>query len=120
MQAYNKIAVGLVLALVVAACDSDEVIEHTPKLPKSAVEVLVDDAGIPHIFAQDDEDLFFAYGYQLASDRMLQLEMFRRFAHGQLSEVLGVNGPGSAGETSLIDDRFARIFNWKHWGKLGV
>jgi len=80
--------------------------------------VMVDDRGVPHIYAQSDEDLFFAYGYQLAADRMLQLEMFRRFAFGRLSEVFGPDGPGSAGDNSLVDDRFARIFNWKHWGKL--
>ena len=40
-----------------------------------------------------------------------------RFAHGRLSEVLGSEGPGSAGANTLIDDRFARIFNWKYWGE---
>lgn len=89
-----------------------------PTLPTAAVEVVVDDAGIPHIYAQNDEDLFFGYGYQLARDRMLQIAMFRRFAYGRLSEVLGDDGPGSVGRDALMDDRFARIFNWKHYGKL--
>ena len=87
-------------------------------LPSAPVEVIRDERGIPHLYAQNDEDLFFAYGYQLASDRMLQLEMFRRFSHGRLSEVLGADGPGAGADNSLIDDRFARIFNWKHWGTL--
>jgi penicillin amidase len=88
------------------------------RLPSAEVEILVDEIGMAHVYAKNDEDLFFGYGYQLASDRLLQLEMFRRFAYGRLSEVLGAKGPGSAGETSLVDDRFARIFDWQRWGKL--
>jgi penicillin amidase len=101
-----------------ALCGCTDDAPSAPVLPKAEVEILVDDAGIPHIYARDDEDLFYGYGYQLATDRMLQLEMFRRFAYGRLSEVLGADGPGAGGPTALIDDHFARIFNWKHWGRL--
>lgn len=44
------------------------------------IEIVIDDMGVPHIYAASDEELFFGYGYQLASDRLLQLEMWRRFA----------------------------------------
>jgi len=110
----------LLLACLVPACSgSDEpVVDPGPRLPTEPVEILVDDRGIAHIYAENDEDLFFAYGYQIASDRLLQLDMFRRFAYGRLSEVLGAFGHGSAGDNTLTDDRFARIFNWQYWGKL--
>ncbi len=117
MASRGRVALTMAI-LGVAACGGQPEPAGGARLPSEPVEVLIDDRGIPHIYAQNDEDLFFAYGYQLASDRMLQLEMFRRFAHGQLSEVLGAGGPGSVRGDSLTDDKFARIFHWKKWGAL--
>jgi penicillin amidase len=120
MRSVGFGTVLLLLACLFPACaGSDEpVVDPGPRLPTAPVEILIDDRGVSHIYAQNDEDLFFAYGYQIASDRLLQLDMFRRFAYGRLSEVLGAFGHGSAGADTLTDDRFARIFNWQHWGKL--
>jgi penicillin amidase len=56
---------------------------------KSEVEVLYDDYGVPHIYAQNEEDAYFALGYVHAQDRLFQMEMLRRAAGGRLSEVLG-------------------------------
>src|SRR4029079_7389120 len=53
------------------------------------VEVLRDTWGVPHIFAKNTKDLFFAQGYTVAQDRMWQLEMWRRNGEGRLAEVLG-------------------------------
>lgn len=110
------LACGMAMAVTSVGCTDDA--PEGPRLPKAEVEILVDDAGVPHVYASDDEDLFFAYGYQVATDRMLQLALFRRYAYGRLAEVLGAGGPGSVGETALIDDQMARIMNFKHWGKL--
>ncbi|RLB61754.1 MAG: hypothetical protein DRI90_10660 [Deltaproteobacteria bacterium] len=120
MRSVGFGTVLLLLACLLPACAGrDElVVDPGLRLPTAPVEILIDDRGVSHIYAQNDEDLFFAYGYQTASDRLLQLDMFRRFAYGRLSEVLGAFGHGSAGADSLTDDRFARIFNWQHWGKL--
>jgi len=52
-------------------------------------EILRNKWGIPHIYAERDEDLFFGYGYAMAQDRLWQLDYLRRKAMGQLSEVLG-------------------------------
>ncbi|MCA9621261.1 MAG: penicillin acylase family protein, partial [Myxococcales bacterium] len=113
----QRIGMGMALALALASCGETTEPPTGPTLPESPVEILIDDRGIPHIYAQSDRDLFWAYGYQLASDRLHQLDMFRRFAHGRLSEVLGADGAGSVGESSLADDRFARLFDWKRWGR---
>ncbi|MEQ1856565.1 MAG: penicillin acylase family protein [Longimicrobiales bacterium] len=56
---------------------------------KQPVEVLRDEWGIPHIYAENDEDLFFAQGYVVAQDRLWQLEMWRRWHEGRLAEVFG-------------------------------
>ena len=53
------------------------------------VEILVDRWGIPHIYSQTEEDLFFAQGFNAARDRLFQLEMWRRQVTGTVSELLG-------------------------------
>ena len=53
------------------------------------VEVLRDEWGIPHIYARNTSDLFFAQGYVTAQDRLWQMEMWRRWHEGRLSEIFG-------------------------------
>lgn len=56
---------------------------------KAEVEVLYDNYGVPHIYAQNEEDAYYALGYVHAQDRLFQMEMLRRAAGGRLSEILG-------------------------------
>ena len=53
------------------------------------VEIIRDHWGIAHIYAKDEHDLFFAQGYNVAHDRLFQLEMWRRQATGTVAEILG-------------------------------
>lgn len=53
------------------------------------VEILRDHWGINHIYAQTEDDLFFAQGYAAATDRLFQFEMWRRQATGTVAEMLG-------------------------------
>src|ERR1700753_1081465 len=53
------------------------------------VEIIKDRWGISHIYAKSEEDLFFAQGYNVARDRLFQLEMWRRQATGTVAEILG-------------------------------
>jgi penicillin amidase len=53
------------------------------------VTVRRDSHGVPQIEAADEDDLFTAQGYVTAQDRMWQMDMMRRNARGELSEVLG-------------------------------
>ena len=55
------------------------------------VRVVRDRAGIPHIYAQSQDDLFFAQGFVQAQDRLFQMDLWRRSVQGRLSEVLGGN-----------------------------
>jgi penicillin amidase len=48
--------------------------------------------GIPHIFADDERDLWFAFGLAMAQDRLFQLDYLRRKGFGRLAEVLGPEG----------------------------
>src|SRR5262245_9930868 len=53
------------------------------------VTVIRDGYGVPHINAENLRDLLFAQGYVTAQDRFWQMDMTRRFAAGELSEILG-------------------------------
>jgi len=56
---------------------------------KEKVTVVYDSARIPHIFANNDEDLYFAQGYITAIDRLWQMEFQTHAAAGRVSEILG-------------------------------
>lgn len=82
--------VGCALLLflsVPAAAQTRETVEQ-PGLT-APVEILKDRWGISHIYAQTEDDLFFAQGWNAARDRLFQLEVWRRQATGTLAEVLG-------------------------------
>ncbi len=53
------------------------------------VEIVRDNADVPHIFGQTDEDVFYALGYAHAQDRLWQMTMLRRTVQGRLSELFG-------------------------------
>src|SRR3954464_10447430 len=53
------------------------------------VKVLRDVQGMPHIRASSMEDAIFAQGYVTAQDRLWQMDITRRFAAGELAELLG-------------------------------
>ena len=59
-----------------------------PSLEKP-VEILVDRWGVPHIYADNEHDLFFGQGYYAARDRLFQFEIWRRQATGTVAEILG-------------------------------
>src|SRR5712664_4699489 len=58
------------------------------------VTIRRDERGIPYIEAKNDEDLYFAQGYITASDRLWQMDLFRRTERGELAEILTA-GPNS-------------------------
>jgi penicillin amidase len=53
------------------------------------VEIVRDNANVPHIFGASDADTFFGLGYAHAQDRLWQMIMLRRTVQGRLSEVFG-------------------------------
>ncbi len=65
-----------------------------------SVEVITDRYGVPHIYAQNEDDLFFAQGYVHAQERLWQMELNLRIGSGRLSEIFG--------EVALEADRFTR------------
>ncbi|GAB3898037.1 penicillin acylase family protein [Spirosoma agri] len=77
---------------------SDE--ELTVEGAKAPVTVVFDDMAVPHVFAQNDYDVYFAQGYLTARDRLWQMEFQTHAASGRLAEIVG--------ERALPLDRFNR------------
>jgi penicillin amidase len=101
-----RIAAGLVISLLIALTigiagsvawlkdamhKQMPVLEGTLQLPGLSAPVVVrrDGHGIPHIQAASMDDLLEAQGYVVAQDRLWQMDMARRFAAGELAELLG-------------------------------
>jgi penicillin amidase len=70
------------------------------------VNLVRDQHGVPHIKAATLPDLFFAQGYVTAQDRLWQIDMSRRSAAGELSEILA---PKLFGEGVLRLDKRQRV-----------
>ena len=66
------------------------------------VEVLIDQYGVPSVYARDAEDAFYTAGVLHARDRLWQMELYRRVTMGRLSEVFGDS-------TIEIDKRFVTL-----------
>src|ERR1700728_3968385 len=101
-----RIAAGLVISLLIVAVVATAAsvawlkqamreqlpqLEGQLQLPGLSAPVLVrrDTRGIPHIQAATMNDLLEAQGYVVAQDRLWQMDMARRFAAGELAELLG-------------------------------
>ena len=61
---------------------------HVAGITKGAT-ITRDKWGVPHISAESEQDAYFALGYSMAQDRLFQIEMMRRLAQGELSELAG-------------------------------
>ena len=57
--------------------------------PSAPVQIVRDNANVPHIIGDEDLDVFFALGFAHAQDRLWQMTLLRRTAQGRLSEVFG-------------------------------
>ncbi len=81
---------------------TEEISEENLAIPGllKPVKVVYDEMGIPHIFAENDHDLYLAQGYITAKDRLWQMEFQTHFAGGRISEIVGEKG--------LASDQFQR------------
>jgi penicillin amidase len=69
------------------------------------VRVLRDDQGIPQVYADDAEDLFFAQGFVHAQDRFYEMDFRRHVTSGRLAELVG--------DGALETDTFIRTLGWR-------
>ena len=77
---------------------------HVPGLAADAT-ISRDISGVTHIAAGTSHDLFFAQGWVHASERMWQMEIWRRIGAGRLAELFG--------ESQVATDSFIRTVDWR-------
>ena len=90
----------ILLSIFLISCSSKKSLDLLDK-----VEVLRDNNGINHIYANNQRDLFFMQGYLAAKDRLFQFEIWRRQATGTVSEIFG--------EEELERDIGTRLFMFR-------
>jgi penicillin amidase len=74
----------------------------TPGLTNN-VTIYRDERGMPHIYADNEHDLYFAVGFITAQERLWQMDLIRRSSTGRLSEIFG--------KSYVKADLFARCLN---------
>jgi penicillin G amidase len=80
------------------------------------VRIVRDRWGIPHIYAMNERDLFFAQGFVQAQDRLFQMDLWRRSVQGRLSEVLGLNFVERDAATRRVQYRGEIGAEWASYG----
>ncbi len=117
MSRARKIVLGIVgllvaLVLIVAIIVFSNTRAPFPKVSgrvsvpglEDTVEIYRDEMGIPHIYAENEHDLYFAQGYAHAQDRFWQMEWWRHVGLGRVSEI--------AGSGTVEIDKFIRTMGW--------
>ncbi|HSE08437.1 MAG TPA: penicillin acylase family protein [Nocardioidaceae bacterium] len=97
---------GLVTAVTVVRRPFPTV-DGTIEVPglRAEVEVIRDEHGIPQVYADNAEDLFYAQGFVQAQDRFFEMDFRRHVTSGRLSELLG--------EDALETDMYIRTMGWR-------
>ncbi|MEO6920837.1 MAG: penicillin acylase family protein [Collimonas sp.] len=72
---------------------------------KQPAEILIDQWGVPHIYAANQDDVFFVQGFNAARDRLFQIDLWRRRGLGQLAQVFG--------PAYVQQDRATRLFLYR-------
>lgn len=120
MQGSKAIAAmaGLLAALWAAPGATKDLTEQTLSVSGIAqpADILIDHWGVAHIFAANESDAFFLQGFNVARDRLFQIDLWRRRGLGQLAEVFG--------PAYIEQDKASRLFlyrgdmavEWRRYG----
>src|SRR5690606_14970042 len=96
---WTAYVAAVVALLLVAAVVAAAVVVRRPRPAvdgelevaglRAPVQVLRDDHGIPHVYADNADDLFFTQGFVHAQDRFFEMVFRRHVTSGRLAELLG-------------------------------
>lgn len=98
MKWFKRIAIALVVLIVLIIVggyfwlrSSKPVYQGEVSLQgmQAPAEIFYDETGIPHVYSQSRADLYRAFGYVHAQDRLFQMELMRRIGSGRLAEIIG-------------------------------
>jgi penicillin amidase len=117
----GRLRTGLRLAAFLLALSILPILQRSATQPASGqtiplptgeeTTIIRDGYGVPHVFAETREGMAYGAGYALAQDRLWQMEVLRRTAKGELSDLLGA--PNTPIRDSLLaQDREVRFFTY--------
>lgn len=101
----TKVILAFLLGISILGCESNNENQLLIDGLQEPIEIIRDEWGINHIYANNQHDLFFAQGYAAAKDRLFQFEIWRRQATGTVAEILG--------ERELKRDIGTRLFKYR-------
>ncbi|WP_353215975.1 penicillin acylase family protein [Sandarakinorhabdus sp.] len=104
----RAVIAALLLASPAGAQDAPPaVFSESRQLPGLSApgEIVIDRAGIPHIYAANARDGFFLQGYAVARDRLWQIDLWRKRGLGRLS--------ASFGPAFIAQDRASRLLLYR-------
>ena len=96
--------VAVLMAFYAAVAEPQDISYDVSGLEQPA-EIIVDEWGVPHIYANTHYDAFFVQGFNAARDRLWQIDVWRRRGLGKLAEVFG--------ESYVDQDRATRLFLYR-------
>ena len=114
MKKTNKVFIVLIVAVLAIFLFVKNYLKPTKllysgtiktKQVKAPVSVYFDSYGVPSVFAENDEDMFFVAGYVGARDRLFQMAFLKYAYKGQLAETLN--------DTLFLEDRFLRTLGFE-------
>ena len=100
------------------ACQGETSTEYTGL--SAEAKVVRDEHGIPHIYAKDRFDAYYIGGYEVARDRLFQMDLLRRRASGRLSEIFGAKykRPHDAATFDYrAQDLLIRQYGLRYWAE---
>lgn len=101
----NPRSLSFTALLAVCACAGADDASYTVAGLEEPAEIIVDEWGVPHIYANTHYDAFFVQGFNAARDRLWQIDVWRRRGLGELSSVFG--------DAYLEQDRATRLFLYR-------
>lgn len=79
---------GILCVVLVLVIPASAVAKGGPD-KEPLIQIYRDSYGVPHIYARNTFDLYYGYGYAIATDRLFQMEMAKRAFTGTVAEALG-------------------------------
>ena len=105
LKPVSSLILPIIFMFALSASFADENKTYVVSGIDDVTQIVVDEFGVPHIYAENHYDVFFAQGFNAARDRLWQIDLWKRRGLGQLSEILG--------EQYLEQDRAARMFVYR-------
>lgn len=103
---------GLLPIIVLGLCSCSPPVERGPALAPGEVVIHRDEWGVPHIYADREEDGFYGLGYATASDQVERWSRYVLFARGTTARAFGAEPNPELGDAPPFLDYQSRL--WRH------